>query len=373
MTESLPLKVMVVYQHLPLYRRDVFLSLDSVDGLDCTFVADTRALNGVKVMDPDDLKDFVGVVNYWRGPLLWQRGLLRTWWQERPDVTVALGDVQYLSTWALLLSARVARKRVYLWTIGWVRREAGIKRMVRMAFFRLADGLLLYGDGARGIGAKLGYPEHRMTTIYNSSATPEFGSEPETWSNGLPNRSAHRWVIGAVIRLQAIKELDMVVRAAAVLRGRGEDVAVLLVGDGPERGSLEKLAEQLSVPLYMPGAAYSRQAILATYNCLDITVVPNLAGLTAIQSMAAGVPVISHDDPERQMPESESIVPGVTGERFAPGDLDSLVDALGRATSRLSESREEVSRACRDEVESRWSAEAQTARILSVLTGSHSP
>jgi hypothetical protein len=49
-----------------------------------------------------------------------------------------------------------------------------------------------------------------------------------------------------------------------------------------------------------------------------------------MHALAYGVPVISHDDFDQQMPEFEAIVPGKTGDFFAHDDVDSLADTIVR-------------------------------------------
>lgn len=359
--------VMVAYQHLPHYRKDVFQQLEATPGLDVHFVADVEARGGIKTLDGAELHRFSAVRNRWCGSWLWQQGLVRLWLRELPDVTIALGDVRYVSTWVLAALSRMTGRRTYFWTHGWTRQEGGPKRALRMAFYRLADGLLVYGDYARRYGAGLGYSENRMVTVYNSSAVSDQQDEPE-WAERLPARDAATY-IGAVLRLSPGKQLGDIVRAAAALRHDGRaDVEVLLVGNGPDEERLVGLAAELGVPLHLPGAAYGEDSLREVYDRLACTVVPDLAGLSAIQSLRMGVPVVTHDDPTHQAPESESVVPGVTGEVFPRGNVDDLVDAIDRCLQRLAVDPAGVAAACRAEVEERWNARAQVERIVPVIT-----
>ncbi len=55
-----------------------------------------------------------------------------------------------------------------------------------------------------------------------------------------------------------------------------------------------------------------------------------------MHSLGYGVPVIAHDDPDEQGPEYEAITPGVTGEFFRKGSVDSLAAAIERWTREVS-------------------------------------
>jgi hypothetical protein len=51
-----------------------------------------------------------------------------------------------------------------------------------------------------------------------------------------------------------------------------------------------------------------------------------------MHSLAYGVPVVTHDDPEDQMPEWEAIEPGVTGSLFRKDSVESLATQIERWT-----------------------------------------
>jgi glycosyltransferase involved in cell wall biosynthesis len=62
-------------------------------------------------------------------------------------------------------------------------------------------------------------------------------------------------------------------------------------------------------------------------------VAPGEVGLTAIQSLSFGVPVITHGDFSNQMPEAESVVHGITGWLFEKNSVDGLRLAMEAALS----------------------------------------
>ena len=60
------------------------------------------------------------------------------------------------------------------------------------------------------------------------------------------------------------------------------------------------------------------------------TVAPGKIGLTAIQSLTYGTPVITHGNSDNQMPEFEAVVPGDNGDLFVDGDIDSLATVIAK-------------------------------------------
>ncbi|WP_110239769.1 glycosyltransferase family 4 protein [Nocardioides gilvus] len=367
MTE--PVRLSVVYPHLPHYRYGVFAALAADPRLDVTYVADDFESTGTIETIPLAVVPSVEVRNVHVRGLLWQHGLMRAVGRGRPDAVIFLGDASYLSTWVLALLLRLRRVPVFFWTIGWHRPETGVKRFIRMAFYRLADGLLLYGDWGVALGESHGYPGSRLFRVGNSRTSsmaeiPMSAAETERLRSGLEGMQDD--VVAAIVRLNPTKRLDLLVDAAGILKRRGTPTTLLVVGDGPERDRLERQAAELGVDARFLGALYSEEALAQVYAAADLTVLPSAAGLTVIQSLEHGTPVVTHDDPHQQMPEAEAVRPGVTGDTFRVDDAEDLARVMkswfgGRARTAA------VAEACRGEAAERWSPESQAECIAQVV------
>lgn len=362
-------RCLVVYDHLPHYRFGVFSRLESAEDWDFSFAAAERSRNGsIEAIPFGLLSRGIALQNFWLGPFLWQRGLLRTL-GESFDCVIFLGSVTNVSTWVGALQCRVLRRPVYFWTIGWHRPERGVKRVIRMAFYRLADHLMLYGTDAARLGAEMGYPPEKMTVIGNSHSSSSSGDYDEMSSKDLAALLPPRGTacVGAVVRLNPEKRLDLLIKAVALLRSGGEELSVLLVGAGPVAPEVRAMADEMGVPLYLTGAVHSKESLKHVYERLTVTVLPERAGLTVMQSMEFGVPVVTVDDPHRQVPEFRAVVPGVTGEMYSPGDVNGLAAALGRALANVRSDPAGVAQACREEVRLRWSPELHAGKIIDVM------
>ncbi len=136
-------------------------------------------------------------------------------------------------------------------------------------------------------------------------------------------------------------------------------MGVALAGDGPDLRDLVDLAGSLGVPMALPGPIYCSDALGLFYDSVALTVVPASVGLTAIQSLAHGVPVISDSEIEGQGPEWEAIRPGVTGDLYKPNDLENLAAVIGVWIDIIAADDGLVDSACRAEVRNNWSPENQ--------------
>lgn len=356
--------VLVVYPFLQHYRRGVFLELDQIPGLRFTFAADTGGREGIASMEPDELTRFhrIHTRRFLRAEI--QTGLARVMMRNF-DSIIFYGDAASLSTWIAAAYARLKGIEVYFWTIGWHRPESGLKRGLRLAFYRLSHRLLVYGNIAREIGIQMGFPGDRISVIGNS-ITLEPGSPSREQPLMSATDSGAPLIVGAVARLNHVKRFDLLVDACGIIRRRGINIQIRLAGTGPCRDRLELQANQESVPIDFVGPIYSGPALAAFYSGLNVTVVPQAIGLTAIQSMGYGVPAISDDNVYSQMPEWEAIVPGGTGDTYNRGDSLSLADSILRVAAAQS-AHAEMHQACRAEYVTRWSPSVHANNIARVL------
>jgi glycosyltransferase involved in cell wall biosynthesis len=115
--------------------------------------------------------------------------------------------------------------------------------------------------------------------------------EPEP----LPGEPPRLPVIGYFGRLTRRKGPELLVRAAADLGRRGVDAEFLIAGEGPERQRLERLAVELGVRqrITFREAPLPARDLLPTF---DVFVSPSrqeTMGMTVIEAMACGVPVVA--------------------------------------------------------------------------------
>ena len=129
-------------------------------------------------------------------------------------------------------------------------------------------------------------------------------------------------------RVAKEKSIDMVLRALPALLLRVPRARFLVVGDGPERLNLEKLAQEACPPgSFMFAGPRTWADIPDYYRAADVFVTASITetqGLTVLEAMAAEVPVVARLDPSF----SSMIDDGVDGLLFS--NQDTLVDALSR-------------------------------------------
>jgi glycosyltransferase involved in cell wall biosynthesis len=182
-------------------------------------------------------------------------------------------------------------------------------------------GLVRYADA---IIANSAYTADRVRSIYGRTATVAYpGIEPACFAAAGPKEP----LILAVGRLTPFKRFDLVLRAAAIVKGGGDEVRWVIVGDGEADAALRRLASDLGVGDVVTFAGRLDSAALASlYRRASIVAVTSTGepfGIVPIEAMASGAAVICSD---RGGP-TETVRDGETGLFFRAGDA---VDLAGK-------------------------------------------
>lgn len=169
-------------------------------------------------------------------------------------------------------------------------------------------------------------------------------------------------------RLAADKGTHHAVAALASLRDRGCDARLLVVGDGPERPRLERLAQHLRVSDRVLFSGRQPPQRMPSYlSAADVFLLPterDEAGgpLVLAQAMACGLPAIASTAGS----VAEVIHrPGENGLLVRPGDVRGLAEAMLRLAQN-EELRGRLGRAGRRRIEEEYTLERMVERTLAV-------
>jgi glycosyltransferase involved in cell wall biosynthesis len=353
------------------YRQALLRELENIPALDLHLFADHgTVIQSIPVLDLAAHEKFRVTRCRQTFGLTWQSGAVTEAAVGRFEVYVFMGDASWLSTWIAAGIARARGRRVLFWTHGWTRRDRGLKRLVRLMFYRLATGLLLYGEHAKRIGIDSGFDPRRLHVMFNSL---DFDQQ-QALRAGISDanvKSTRRQLFGvddapvvlATARLTPVKRFDLLIRACAEAQKSRPNLRLLIVGDGPEKPALERLAIECAVPTAFVGNCYDEATLARYFASANVTVSPGNVGLTCMHSMGYGVPVITHGDAEQQMPEFEAIVPGITGALVRKDCVEALAAAIVAWTDTSGVS-QRTREACLAVIRERYHPRAQ-AQVLS--------
>lgn len=193
-------------------------------------------------------------------------------------------------------------------------------RAVRAAFGH-ARLVLANSEGIAARARGLGAPAGRTRVVRLGADVPATS----------PRRYEHPTLV-TVAHLVGRKRHGDVIRALWLLRDRHPDLRYLVVGDGPERGVLERLATELGVGgrVEFTGQRPHAEAMSLAHGA-DLFVMPSVDeafGVAYVEAMAGGVPAIA------SLGEPGPAEIAAVGDGLAlipPGDIEALagqIDAL---------------------------------------------
>jgi glycosyltransferase involved in cell wall biosynthesis len=125
-------------------------------------------------------------------------------------------------------------------------------------------------------------------------------------------------------RLQFRKNIDLLLGACAEI----ENIRLVIVGDGPERESLEALAAHLYPSAEFVGAKHGDE-LTPYFAEADLFVLPGTGGLAVQEAMSHGLPVIVAQGDGTQ----DDLVREGNGWQIPPDDFEALVSTLKDALS----------------------------------------
>lgn len=346
------------------YRETIYRAIDEEFDSDLYFGIPPKG--EIKQMDTTGFKGHVHYTKiYSVGSLFFQSGVLSLIW-EPYDIYLGLGETHGISTWLFPILVRLfkPKKKVFFWSHGWYGKESKIQTVVKKVFFRLPNGgTFVYGDYARNLMIKEGLPANKIFVIHNSLAYHKqlelrnMVKPQPLYEEHFGNTNPVLLMIG---RLNIRKHMDILFYALSKLNEKGIFYNIVLIGDGEDKEKLMKLSEELSIKkqVWFYGACYDERMNADLIYNSDLCVVPGDVGLTAIHSMMFGTPVISHNHFPFQGPEHEAIRPGLTGDFYDFGSVDSLAETINLWFLNHSD-RAAVRSACYREIDTQWTPEFQ--------------
>ena len=202
-------------------------------------------------------------------------------------------------------------------------------RLLARCFYPWADGIVTVSDGAASDVAHLtGLPRSRITVIRNPVIRPQLftrAAEPAT----------HPWLTGdgppvilGVGRLHRIKDFPTLIEAFAVVRVQRE-ARLLILGDGPDRNSLLRLARERGVAadVDLPGFTGNPYPAMRAAAVLVLTSRFDALPGVLIEALALGTPIVATDCPSGPR---EILRGGRYGELVPVGDAAGVAAAILR-------------------------------------------
>lgn len=344
------IRILLIQQFFPAYRIPVFSKLASHPSIDFTLlhgISPSAAPGEVGLQNVSEDMPFRVI----KGPipqlrcgtkaLLWFNRAIELVKNQMFDVVIH----NFAIRWASLNRTRKLQQakggKFILWGIGFSQMPTPVMDRLRLRMVRQAEATILYSTKDRQKYIELGAPSNKLFVARNCVDFPSIESAICWWTRDRLQEFRRKWkickgpVLLSVGRLAENKRLDMLVRAASLLRSTWKTLKVVFIGNGPHKVSLQHLSQQLGLGhnVLYPGAITNEREIAPWFLSSDAVIAPGQIGLLAIHAAAYGRPLVTGDNPVMYGPEVEAFIPGTTGLAYSYGDEHALAEAIAHLLS----------------------------------------
>lgn len=255
--------------------------------------------------------------------------------RARPDVVLAISNPANLAAlWARRMARVaipvVASVNVHLGAATGPRQRAWgpLLRALICRYYRDAEAVIANSRSVtEDLSRTARVPRERIATIYNPVAVERVAEEARS-------EIAHSWfaegqspVVLGVGKLKRQKDFPTLLRAFAQVRAK-RPIRLVILGEGEERGDLERLARRLGIAgdVQLPGFVENPFPWMTHASVFVLSSVWEGFSNALCEALACGCPVISTDCPGGS---SEILGNGAYGSLVPVGDDAALAAAIG--------------------------------------------
>lgn len=333
-------KVLIFHPALAPYRVSIFNELSSLLNLKVIFLRD-NLLN--QKFDQKLLRSLLKcnheflLSGFDMRSRAFRWGLTKAISNFNPDVVICM-EYSPISLWISLQKLCRIHKRwgLTIWTAdninicnscGWLR------SLARKAVLSVADSMIVYSKSVKSWYTKYGVPSSKIGICPNIQREDIFRNSLSNYLS-LSNRLiAERSLNGKQIvlfvgRLVKIKGVERLLKAFIEVSKNVPDSLLIIVGDGPERSTLEKLAWRYGIAEHVRFEGQLEGSDLLVWYLLgDLLVLPShheTYGAVVNEALMAGMPVLC----SIRAGASDLIYEGKNGYIFDPYDASMLAHLI---------------------------------------------
>lgn len=305
--------------------------------LNCDFYFGDQVETPIKLMDVASLSGYkktVRNIKILNNRFTWQKDVVGLVFKNY-KYYILTGDHKILSNWVIAFFAWMLNKKVYLWMHGLKTKDElhWREKLKIYPLYHLAYKLLLYGNYSRNIMIEKGFRADKMLCIYNSLdydtqlKVRQKLKRSDIYTDYFKNDKPVLIYVG---RIQKIKKIDLILISMVILKQRGHDCNLVIVGDNTDDLDLGKIARDagLGSNVWFYGPCYDEELTGELIYNADVCVSPGNVGLTAMHSFVYGTPVITNGNFENQGPEFEVVESKLTGDFFEEGNVWDLANKI---------------------------------------------
>jgi glycosyltransferase involved in cell wall biosynthesis/Flp pilus assembly protein TadD len=264
--------------------------------------------------------------------------------------------------------------------MSWAARAGGsdseiynLRRTAETACASAADAVITLSETMKAELVGRGVQRERIFVVPHVADSERFSPRPRNEDLARSYGLDGRLVVGSVTSLTDYEGIDDLLRAVASARSEAPELAVLIVGDGAYRPTLEELVSQLGIgdSVVFTGRI-PQEEVPDNYALLDLFAIPRrdlevcraVTPLKPFEALAMGIPVLASD-----LPALAEVVSGSGGGRLVPAGSETGLAKAIVELSRDPDERERLGRRGREYVLAQHTPERATAALRATLNG----
>lgn len=252
------------------------------------------------------------------------------------DIVITEQANKHLHNYILILLSLFNIKPFAYWGHGLNRqgKSNSIREKIKKILATQVDWWFAYSGGVAGYLKELGFPEQRISILYNSIDTKAFERdlnqitikdlEEFKLKHGIASDAKVALFCGS---LYQDKKIDFLLEAAKSIHKNNPKFLLLIGGSGQEQELVEQYASQYSFIIYL-GAIHGRIKQLA-FKCSDLFLCPGPVGLAILDAFTASLPLYTTINPGHG-PEIEYLQENHNG-MISPPELQLYSDLVNSA------------------------------------------
>ncbi|MFT7381881.1 MAG: glycosyltransferase involved in cell wall biosynthesis [Roseivirga sp.] len=326
-------RVVLHYLSFIHYRKSLFELLWSEK---CPFefnlLCDESSPYGVKSFSVDSRAK---VMNLRFKRFIWQKGALRKTLRIKPDMVILLGvNPLILSSLFYFWLLKWRGIKVVWWGHGTLGHQGKFGVKMRMLHYKSSDGCIVYGNGGKEILESHGMSTEKIFVINNCINSEDYGLKRMNKADLIKARAFKKDTLNIIFsgRLTSAKKVAQLLKALSSLsKDQQSAISLKIIGDGPEKSTLEEQVSNygLNSVVSFLGEVYGDD-LEKHFLEADIFVHPGTIGLSVVQALSYGLPVITHNNFETQKPEAESLTHGYNSLLFEEDNVEGLLEKINQ-------------------------------------------
>ncbi|WP_294253547.1 glycosyltransferase [uncultured Sphingomonas sp.] len=169
-----------------------------------------------------------------------------------------------------------------------------VRNMYRRMALPAANALVVPSEKLEQVATKFWkQPAERLVRIANGVPTARYtGQLDPSLLPMLEKRRKGEVFIGCLAGLRPVKDLPMLVRAAAGMSSRFK---LVILGEGPERQAILDQAEAMAIEdqVFLPGFIANPHRYLGLFDIFALSSKSEQAPVSVLEAMAAGLPIVA--------------------------------------------------------------------------------